>query len=912
MGPFTEPLDARGWTMGLYNLESIFDPQSVAVVGASEKQGSIGRALMVNLKESGYSGEILPINPHYSSIYGYLSYTSISEIGREVELAVIATPIRTVPSIIRECVGAGVKGAIIISAGGKEAGDEGQKIEEEIETEAREGGLRIIGPNCLGIIRPKKNLNASFAPHTPREGSLAFISQSGAICTGMLDLALKEKMGFSYFVSIGSMLDVDFADLMDYISGDPQVASVLLYIESLTHFRKFMSAARAISRVKPLLILKSGRSPAGAKAAASHTGAMAGEDAAYDAAFRRAGAVRVYTLEDFFNCAELLAKQPRPSGPRVTIITNSGGPGVMATDTLYQYGLQASKLENETLQALDKVLPAHWSHSNPIDILGDATPKRYADAVECCLKPEEMDGMLLILNPQAMTDPAEVAEAITEVLHRQRYPVFTAWMGGTKVERGIAVLNRAGIPTYDTPEQAIRSFMYLYTYSKNLEMLQQTPPKLSGNLEFDQDRARAVIQQGLERKNGSLTEVESKSVLQAYGLPVHRIEVATSLEEALSIASDMGFPLVMKVHSLDLSHKSDVGGVKLGLQSSSDVREAYQQIMEGAKQHRPDAEVLGVTLQPMIRDADLELLVGAKKDQNFGPILLFGTGGIFAEVLEDRNLGLPPMNRLLARALMEGTKVYRILRGFRNYPGADLERLEELIIRLSQLTVDFPEIVELDMNPVILQAGLPRVADARIAVRPSEVSSPHHLVISPYPQQYEQRGVRADGMELFLRPIKPEDAPLLVDLFNHLSAASIYYRFFSPLKSLPTPMLARFTQIDYDREIALVALDQSGETERILGVARIVTTPGGNVGEFAVAVGDPWQGKGIGAQLLSRCLRIALSRGMKKIWGIALRENKQMLRLGRQLGFQVSKGKDADCYELTIDLTAATLDELDR
>jgi len=898
--------------MGLYNLDKIFEPESIAVVGASEKEGSIGSVHVQNLIQGGYQGKIFPVNPHYTSTHGLKAYPSISRIDHAVDLAIIAIPISSVPSVIRECAQVRVGGAIVVSAGGKETGPQGREIEDRIRREAETGGLRIIGPNCLGIICPGRKLNASFAAHMPQSGKVAFISQSGAICTAILDLALKEEIGFSHFVSIGSMLDVDFGDLIDYLGNYPEVNSILLYIESLTNFRKFMSAARAVSRVKPIVVLKSGRSPAGARAAASHTGAMVGEDAVYDAAFKRAGIVRVQTFGELFDCAELMAKQPRPKGPRLGIITNAGGPGVMAADSLAEYGAEPARLEQETIEQLNELLPPFWSHSNPIDVLGDASPERYAKAVDICLKAKELNGLLLILTAQGMTNPAEVAELLTQKLKAKPCPVFASWMGGMEVEKGRDILNHAGIPTYDTPESAVKAFMYMHEYSCNLQMLQEIPPKLAKELHFDRDWARAIIDEELKSGNGILTEIESKSLLTAYGIPVIHTEVATSVEEAKRLATHMGYPIVVKVHSPDIVHKTEAGGVQLDLYSEAAVSVAYRKTIKNARAYNPEAKILGVTLQPMIQRPDYEILLGAKRDENFGPVILFGMGGVLTELLKDWSIGLPPLNRSLARKLMESTRAYSLLKGYRNKPGANLALLEEMIIRLSQLLEDFPEIVELDMNPVIVNEGRPIAADARVILRPAEVSAPLHLVISPYPTQYEYREVVKDGLAVFIRPIKPEDAPALLDLFHTLSPTSVYYRFFSPMKSLSASMLARFTQIDYDREIALVALQEERPEGKMLGVARVIGDPDGKKAEFAVMVGDPWQGKGVGAKLLEKCLQIAKRRGIETVWGIVLRENTQMLALGRKLGFEASRTEEPGELELTIDLRSVQFEWLEK
>lgn len=886
--------------MGQYNLDRIFKPQSVAVVGASEKAGTIGNALMKNLVSGGFAGMLFPVNPKYKTLHGYETFGSVSELTTEVDLAVIATPIHTVADVVSECVPKKVGGAIVISAGGREAGEQGKIIENTIQKIAYNGGVRIVGPNCIGIIKPGVRMNASFASEMPESGNLAFVSQSGGICTAILDLALKEHIGFSHFVSIGSMLDVDFGDMIDYLGNDPSVKSILLYIESLTNFRKFMSAARSVSRVKPIIVLKSGRSPAGAKAAASHTGAMAGEDAVYDAAFKRAGIVRVDTIEELFDCAELMAKQPRPRGSRLAILTNGGGPGVMATDTLAKYGQEPAPLDLETMQELDSLLPTFWSRSNPIDILGDASPERFGRSLEVCFNAKNIDGVLVILAPQALTAPISVAQTLVETMKGRHYPVFTCWMGGKSIASAVELLNEAGIPTYDTPERAVRAFLYMVEYSRNLETLLEIPPKLTMNMVFDQAKARMLLAGAPAQE--FMAESDSKELLMAYGLPVIRTEIARTEAEASTIGKEMGYPLVMKIHSPDITHKTDAGGVHLDLRSDDDVCKAYREIILSARQYKPDARVEGVTIQPYFANPDFEILLGAKRDANFGPVILFGMGGIYTEVLKDRALGLPPMNRLLARRLMQQTKAFTLLKGYRNRAAADMELLEEMIIRLSQLLIDFPEIAELDMNPVLIKDGKPVAVDARILVAPLERPSYLHLVISPYPEHEESHMVSVDGIKIFVRPVKPEDAPLFTELFKVLSPTTIYYRFFGILKELNPAMLAKFTQIDYDREIALVAIDEESETDRMLGVARIIGDPDGITGEFAVLVGDAWQGKGIGSKLLEKCLSIAGKRGFRTVHGIVLNENKNMIALGKKLGFEITRERESGDNKLVIQL----------
>ena len=888
--------------MSIYGLERIFRPKSVALVGASETEGHIGHTLMTNLRD-GDPLELFPVNPNRTSILGTPAYPSIREIGRPMDLAVIATPIRTVPGIVRECAEAGVGGAIVISAGGKEVGEEGRRIEAEIAAQCGRTGLRIIGPNGMGIICAEPRLNASFAASCPQPGKLAFISQSGAICAAILDISIQEGIGFHTFVSIGSMLDVDFGDLVNYLGNDPDVSSIVLYIESLTNIRKFMSAARAVSRVKPIVVLKSGRSRAGARAASSHTGAMAGEDSVYDAAFKRAGIVRVDTIEELFDCAELMAKQPIPTGPGLAVMTNGGGPGVMAADALAAHGLEPVALSPATLDRLNRVLPPFWSRANPVDILGDAPPRRWKEAMEICLSAPEIHALVIIFVPQGLSDGQKIARALAGQLEKKPHPpVFAVWMGGDAQEPARQILNRASIPTYETPERAVEAFRHMHAYARNQEMLQEIPPKLATVLKLDRDRVSSLLQDSLKAGESHLTESSSKEILDAYGIPVTPTIVATSADDAVRAARDIGYPVVMKILSPQILHKTDARGVQLNLRSDEVVRGAFERITANARAFEPEAEIQGVTVQAMLRRPDYELIIGSRQDRDFGPVILFGMGGIMTEVLKDHAIALPPLNRLLARRLMEGTRVSRLLEGYRDRPPANLPLLEEILIRVSHLVTDHPEIVELDINPVILSGDRAFGVDARLVIAPAAAPSPSHLVISPYPNEYEHAATTPGGVPVFIRPIKPEDAPLLVELFHSLSRESVYYRFFSPLKQMPSKMLARFTQIDYDRDIALVALDSRKDRGKMLGVARLMGDPDGKVGELAVLVGDRWQGKGIGASLMEDLLRVARERSMKRIWGIVLTENTQMLALARKAGFRVAFERGSGRYRIDLDL----------
>ncbi|MDZ7831266.1 MAG: bifunctional acetate--CoA ligase family protein/GNAT family N-acetyltransferase [Desulfobacterales bacterium] len=899
--------------MAILNLERMFRPKSVAVIGASEKTGSLGTALMRNLIGGGFKGEIYPVNPFHPEVFNLTCFSTIKKIQKVIDLAIIATPIRYAPKIISECSKAGVGGAVVISAGGKEIGKAGVILEKEI-LQASKNNLRIIGPNCLGVVSTQSQLNATFASRMPATGKMAFISQSGAICTSILDFSIKENMGFSYFVSLGSMLDVDFGDMIDFVGADPEVSSIVLYIENLTHIRNFMSAARAVSRIKPIIALKAGRSHAGAKAAASHTGALASADAVYDAAFRRAGIVRVKTFEELFDCAEFLAKQPLPEGPGLAIVTNAGGPGVMAADALADHHAEPTALARETIEQLDKLLPYYWSRSNPVDILGDATPERYQMVVKTLMKAKGVDGLLIMFSPQAVADPSEVASALSDFLQDKNFPVFTVWMGGAGVAAGREIFNRAGISTFDTPERAVRAFMDLYRYARNREMLQEVPPKLQNRLTFERKAAEEIISCALAQTKGCLTEIDSKKLLNCYGIPVNETEVAKDEEIAVMLAEEMGYPVAVKIYSPDVTHKTDSGGVVLNVGSPAGIRQAFSKVTESVRLYQRDAKIEGVTIQPMLNRPDYELILGVKKDRDFGPVLLFGTGGIFTEIIQDRALALPPLNRLLARRMMEETKIFRVLKGYRNYPGANIMQIEEILIRLSQLVTDFSQISEIDINPLIITDRFAVAVDARIIVEPETVAAPLHLVISPYPDQYESYVEIMDVGRLLIRPIRPEDASLLTELFEKLSKQSIYYRFFSPMKKLPQNMLARFTQIDYDREIALVAILNSMGSEQMLGVGRVIIEYDQKNAEFAVLVGDEWHGKGIGAELMKRCLKIARMRNIERVWGLVLSDNTNMLALGKKLGFSRKLVHNSSAFELSYNFAdgqdATELDQL--
>ncbi len=888
--------------MSLYRLDSIFKPASVAVVGASDREKTIGRAVVENLLAGGFEGEIYPVHLKKKRILDLTAYPNLTSVNRPIDMAVICTPIATVPGIMEECARLGIGGAVIISAGGKEIGPEGEALEARIGEIAREGKVRIVGPNCLGVVSLQAKLNASFGPTMPRPGKLAFISQSGAVCTAVLDYAMQEKVGFSYFISIGSMLDVDFGDLIDYLGNDPNVSSILLYIEMVNNHRKFMSAARAVSRVKPILVLKSGRSAAGAKAAQSHTGSLAGEDAVYDAAFKRAGIVRVDTLGDMFGCAELMGKVSLPQGPNLAIITNAGGPGVMAADYLAGFGLDPAPLTPGTMEKIDAVAPYFWSRNNPMDLTGAATPETFKEVIQICRQADEFDAALFMTPPQAMYSAEDFARSLATELGSEKFPFFAVWLGGQEMEIGRRIMNEAGVPTYLTPEEAIRAFHYMYTYGRNLRALQEVPGEFSHKLDYDRAGAGNIINKVLADNRELLTEDQSKQVLTAYGIPVNQTQVAATAEEAVRLARQMGYPVAAKIYSLTLTHKSDAGGVRLDLRNADEVIDAFEAIEASVKAYDPKAHFGGVTVQKMIADKGHEVILGSKMDPDFGPVILFGMGGIMTEIYQDRAIGLPPLNRALARRMIRETKVYKILKGYRNRPPANLELLEEIIIRLALLVTDFPEIVELDINPMLITDQTAWALDARIIVRPAVKEAPLHLAISTYPSEYETRRRTKTGQELFIRPIRPEDAHLLIELFNNMSPQSRYHRFLRHVTALNNDILARFTQIDYDRELALVALDMSGDRPVMVGVTRLEGDPDGREAEMAVVVGDPWHGQGVGAILVELALEAAKKRGLKKLWGFALPQNTGMMALVEHTGGEIESIEEGQKYKLVFNL----------
>jgi len=879
--------------MGTLNLDKIFNPQSVAIVGASDVDGSVGNAIVKNFTRIGYAGKVYFVNQRKPEILGTKTYPSIVSIPEPIDLAMIATPAKTVPDVVEDCGKAGVKGAIIVSAGFKETGPEGKALEEKVLEIARKYNIRIVGPNCIGIIRPRVNLNATFLDKVPKSGNIAFLSQSGALGSAILDWAIHENIGFSNFVSVGSMIDVDFGDLIDYFGTDPKTKSILMYVEGITEARKFMSAARHFARTKPIIVVKSGKFSESAKAAASHTGSLSGEDSIYDAAFKRAGVVRVDEIADLFNSAEVLGTQPLPKGPNLAIITNAGGPGVMTTDALIGRGGKLAKLDKNTVDSLNAVLPPFWSHGNPIDVLGDAKADRYRAAVEACLNDENIDGILVIFTQQAVSDSVGIAKSIVELVRNKSYQnktILTSFMGYGAVLEANSILNANNIPTYSTPEQAVKTYMTMYQYQRNVDLLYETPEEI----QVDVPPKRPV---GVIIKNAALddreilTEDEAKKILKYYNFPVVKTEVANNVDEAIAYAQQMGFPVVMKILSPQIIHKSDAGGVILNIHTTDEVRKAFDALIQRATAYNPNAQIIGVTVQPMIQQKGYEVIIGGKTDPIFGPVVLFGMGGVGVELFKDYSMGLPPLNSTLIRRMMEETKIYKLLKGYRGSTPADIKKLEETLQLFSQLLIDFPQIKEIDINPMLINEKQAVILDARVVIDKQSLCKkfkPHeHLVISPYPKKSEKLWTLKNGQVVLLRPVKPEDEPMWLEWFQSLSEESIRYRFFQMLKDTPHAVRVRYCNIDYDREIAIVAELMDEGRRKILGVARLSAEPDGKSGELAFIVGDRWQNMGLGTEMVDYVLDIATRKGVESVYSIMLPDNYRALSLTKKMGFDI-------------------------
>ncbi len=887
---------------GKHPLEPFFSPSSVALIGATENEGSVGRTVFWNLISNPFGGMVFPINPKRPSVLGIKAYPNVAAVPGEVELAVITTPAPTVPGLIRECVDAGIRCAIVLSAGFKEVGPEGAALEQKVLQEAQRGKMRIIGPNCLGLMSPLSGLNATFAHGMALPGSVGFISQSGALCTAVLDWSIAEKVGFSAFISIGSMSDIGWGDLIDYLGNDPRTRSILIYMESIGDARSFLSAAREVALTKPIIVIKAGRTEAAAKAAASHTGSLTGSDEVLDAAFRRSGVLRVNHIADLFYMAEVLAKQPRPKGNRMAVITNAGGPAVLAADALTMNNAELAELAPETIVKLNEFLPSAWSHNNPIDILGDAKADRYAKTLEVVAKDPNADGYLVILTPQAMTDATGTAELLKGYAKLNGKPVLASWMGGGEVANGVSILNAGGIPTFPYPDTAARAFGYMYRYTYNLRGIYETPVSASPTAEdrLASEATAGILAKAMAEKREILTEFESKEVLAAYGLPVVRTVVARTVEEALAAAREMGYPVVLKLYSETITHKSDVGGVKLNLQDERAVDAAFAAILDGVTANGGAHHFQGVTVQPMVRLDGYELIIGSSLDAQFGPVLLFGAGGTLVEVFRDRALALPPLTSTLARRMMEQTKIYTALEGVRGRKPVDFQALEQLLVRFSRLVAEQPRIMEIDVNPLLVSESQMVALDARVVLHPAIVADADlpRLTIRPYPMQYVQPWTSRNGLELLLRPIRPEDEPLMVAMHQTLSERTVYLRYLQLLKldqRIAHERLQRICFLDFNREIALVAEGgRSGGEREILAVGRLRRDPASNSAEFAVLVTDAQQGIGLGTELLKRLIQIARDEGLDYVAAEILAENFAMQRICEKLGFKLKRQLDDD------------------
>jgi acetyltransferase len=890
-------------------LDAVFAPRSVAVIGASDRPKSVGHSLLQNL--SSFPRPIYPVNPKHEMLGDVRCYPSLASLPETVDLALIATPAATVPQLVRDCAALGVRGVVIISAGFRESGPEGLRLEQETLAPVHGGNMRIIGPNCLGLLMPHASLNASFAASQAIPGHVAFLSQSGALCTAVLDWSLQEKVGFSAFVSAGSMADVNWGDLIYYFGNDPRTRSIICYMESVGDARSFMSAAREVARAKPIIILKAGRTEAAARAAASHTGALTGSDAVLDAAFRRAGILRVASLAELFDMADVLAKQPPPPGPQLAFVTNAGGAGALATDTLVTAQGTLAELSPDTIQKLNALLPAHWSHGNPVDILGDADAARYAQAVHIVAQDPCAHGLCVVLTPQAMTEATATARSLADWKRPPGKPLLASWMGGDSVQAGRDILNAAGIPVFDSPETAARAFSLMWRYSENQRALYETPALDATAHDEASARAKAegLVQTARQTNRVLLTEAEAKQVLADYGIPVVQTRVAASVEEAVQHAVDIGFPVAVKLHSHTITHKSDVGGVQLHITDVESVRHAWQTIQANVlKRVGPDG-FQGVTVQPMLPPKGFELILGSITDAQFGPVLMFGSGGRHVEYFKDLVHGLPPLNSTLAKRMMEQTKASEILRGVRGEKPVDLEALAQLLVRFSNLVIEQPRIAEIEINPLQASSSGAWALDARIKLHPWEIKDEQipRPAIRPYPSQYIRPWNLRDGAPVLLRPIRPEDEPMLVQFHHTLSERSVYHRYFMAAgleTRIQHERLSRLCFIDYDQDMALVAecRDPSSGQDQIIGVGRLSKLHGCNEAEFALVIGDPWHGHGLGTQLLKMLVQVGRDEGLQRITGTILAENSAMLRVATKVGFKRLPSDDSAERNVSLDL----------
>ncbi|HTQ39224.1 MAG TPA: bifunctional acetate--CoA ligase family protein/GNAT family N-acetyltransferase [Pirellulales bacterium] len=891
-------------------LDVFVRPKNVAMVGASEKPNSVGRSLVANLLGSPFGGKVFLINPRRSTVLGHQCYPSLGDAPEPIDLAVIVVPACVVPQTIAQCLQAHVRGAIVISAGFKEIGSAGAALEHEIRNMIVGKKLRLIGPNCMGVMSPVTKLNATFAASMARPGNVGLISQSGAMLSTILDWSVSENIGFSHVFSVGSMLDVGWGDLIEFLGDDPHTTSIVMYMESIGNAKAFLSAAREVALQKPIIIIKAGRSEKASQAAASHTGAMVGSDDVLDAAFRRVGAVRVHHVSQLFNLLEALAKQPRPRGPRLAIVTNAGGPGVLATDALMESGGQLANLSSTTLDSLNRLLPSHWSHGNPVDVLGDASPERFAQCAQILAAAPECDGLLAILAPQAIADPAETARQLVAQVKSEDKPILSNWIGGSQMAPGVKILNEAGIPTFTYPDSAARTFQYTWQYSDALRALYETPSMSDdGGSREAQYLAADVMQTALSAGRTLLTEPESKQVLSAYGIPTVETLVATNSADAVRCARKIGYPVALKLLSKTISHKTDVAGVRLNLQSDDQVANAFVSISKAVAEAAGPGHFDGVTVQQMLGMNGYELLIGCKIDSQLGPVIAFGAGGQLVEVFQDRALGLPPLTSTLARRMMERTKIYRALKGIRGRKPVDLAALEQLLVRFSRLVLQQPRICEIEINPLLAGENGFIALDARVILHPATCASADlpQPVIRPYPRQYMTHWTAKDGRTLFIRPIRPEDESLMASFHESLSQESVYSRYAQVLslsQRTAHERLARLCFIDYDRQIALVAIDELQTPPKLAAVARLIKLHASHSAEFAIVVSDVYQGLGLGTQLMDLIAAIGRDEKLQRIVGQISVTNRRLLTICQQLGFEFVETSDHTTYTAILNVAA--------
>jgi len=888
--------------MRKHYLEKVFNPRSVAVVGASDREGSVGNQVLRNIIEGGFAGEIFPVNPKRETVMGKPAFASIRQIDHRVDLAVIAIPAPGIAEVVQQCGENGVGAAVIISAGFGEVGEQGQALQTQIVDIARTYHVPLIGPNCLGVIRPGVGLNATFARSQVQDGEVALVAQSGAICTALLDWGASRGFGFSTVASLGATADVGFGEVLDYLAVDQKTRSILLYIEGISHARSFISGLRVAARLKPVIVVKSGRSETGSRAAVSHTGALVGGDEVFDAALRRAGAVRVTTISQLFTAAQTLASGVRAYGSRLAILTNGGGPGVMAADRAADLRVPLAQLSPDTVTALNAALPPHWSHSDPVDILGDADSDRYRAATRIMLADPGVDSLLVLLTPQGMTEPTACAAGVIEAAGEARKPVLACWMGESLVTAGRQLFARAGIPHFSSPEAAVDAFSYLAAYRNNQTALLQAPPPLPRSEKPDVEGARLIIQQAMSERRNTLSVTEAKAVLRAFRVAVSPSINAVTAADALIAAQSLGMPVAMKINSPDIPHKTDVGGVRLNIAEPHAVRQTFREIMADVQAQCPGAHIDGISVEPMLdRPHAREVMIGIARDPIFGPVISFGVGGTAVDIVADSQVALPPLNEFLCRDLIERTRAARLLGHFRNLPEANIPQLVDALKRVSEMACELPQISELDINPLLVDEDGVTAVDVRIIVAPPQTSTRHygHMAIHPYPTELETAWHLADGTDVVVRPIRPEDALFEQNFVAGLSAESSYFRFMEPIHRLSQDMLARFTQIDYDREMALVAVvGEHTDRASIIGVARYLSNPDGQSCEFALTVADEWHRRGIGRQLMERLMTIARDRGLEIMEGDVLTRNRNMLRLCEALGF--SKRCDREAPDVTV------------